>query len=210
MTAWDTSDLFCSGIVFQRVMTDRWQKQRWVCLRSVLGTVSKWQDYHRHRCSFLTFDWSSGHHYFHKAKKEIPSLAKAKFEQDYLGPLSKVSYPPRCTVQLEVGSHLFKSLRQWKFTQSFAIQIWTNQTRIATSSSRIPHLPSTVKPRSCCSYRHNGTMQICVSNKSLKSELLPLFPLMIQTLIARMRKDKHSTYAEWGCILFIGLCQESY
>lgn len=36
----------------------------------------------------------------HEAKRNIPSLAKAKFEQDYLEPLSKVSYPPRRTVQL--------------------------------------------------------------------------------------------------------------
>jgi hypothetical protein len=35
-----------------------------------------------------------------EAKKGVPSLAKAKFEQDYLGPLSRVSNPPRGTVQL--------------------------------------------------------------------------------------------------------------
>jgi hypothetical protein len=34
------------------------------------------------------------------AKRNIPALAKAKFEQDYLGLLSKVSYPPQRTVQL--------------------------------------------------------------------------------------------------------------
>jgi hypothetical protein len=47
-----------------------------------------------------------------EARKEIPSLAKAKFEQDYLGPLSKVSYPPRRTVQLRSRFSFIKLLRQ--------------------------------------------------------------------------------------------------
>jgi len=35
-----------------------------------------------------------------EARNGVPYLAKAKFEQDYLGPLNRVSYPPQCTVQL--------------------------------------------------------------------------------------------------------------
>lgn len=35
-----------------------------------------------------------------EAKTQIPSLAQAKFEMDYVGPLNKTSHRPRCTVQL--------------------------------------------------------------------------------------------------------------
>jgi hypothetical protein len=37
---------------------------------------------------------------FSEAKSMVPALAKAKFEQDYLEPLKKVSHPPRKTVKL--------------------------------------------------------------------------------------------------------------
>jgi hypothetical protein len=37
---------------------------------------------------------------FLEAKSMVPALAKAKFEQDYLEPLNKVSHPPRGTVEL--------------------------------------------------------------------------------------------------------------
>jgi hypothetical protein len=57
-----------------------------------------------------------------EAKKGVPSLAKAKFEQDYLGPLTKISYPPQRTVQLRSRFSFIKLLRQWKFIQPFAIQ----------------------------------------------------------------------------------------
>ena len=57
-----------------------------------------------------------------EARKEVPSLAKAKFEHNYLGPLNKVSYPPRWTVQLRSQFSFIKLLRQRQLTQSFAIQ----------------------------------------------------------------------------------------